>query len=176
MLVGDIIDLNGERWLVTRANENLNTAMAERSSAVGITTTVLDLDADDKGLCVVVCNPVADWPSVMLPPKRGCELVSVEWGATRLTPIQDWVKLDPFQIGGLVYINPALSLGFKDRLTAIFRVRSNGVRVSKPFEIPRFFESFSNKQARHVQKVVVQPEPVRPSLYTVITDKDDDEL
>jgi hypothetical protein len=177
MDIGDIISLNNERWLVTRVNESLSTALAERYTHVGIQTTVMDLDADNTGVCTVVCNPVLNWPSVQIPSKRGCELVSIEWGATHLEPIRDWVKLDPFQIGGLVYLNPELSLGFRDRLTAVFRVRARGQNISAPFEIPRFFESYTTRQVRQAQKVEVALEQKRtPALYNALIDDQDDEL
>jgi hypothetical protein len=55
-------------------------------------------------------------------------------GVTPLIPLEHWVKLDEFQMGGSLYLSPSLNLQYGARLAI---VRSDNRRYS--VDIPRDF-------------------------------------
>lgn len=86
------------------------------------------------------------------------------WGSpTALIKLQDWVKLDDFQIGGALYLNPQLNLGYGDRLVGMF-LDSLGRRAVLPINIPKNFRPLANKVLPNASKVVEQ-KVVVPTLF-----------
>lgn len=173
MEVGDLIQWQDKIWLVRKIDEAVATSFLEDSEG---NRAVLDQDGDNTGLCQVLCNPVRDWPSAPLPFTRRTRLIDVYRGRGRLLKLQDWMKLDEFQIGGSLLLNPALALGFGDRLVAVYAFFGSDRITSYPITIPRNFASLNTKtQAQHLQQVSAPPVPVvPPNMFDLITGEDDE--
>jgi hypothetical protein len=127
MDIGDLFQIPGDErlWLVRKIDRSTNTAFTVSNTGEQSTWY---LEEDHKHLC----NVTIDWPSVTLPPRRG-RLIQVCVGATPLTPIEHWVKLDEFQMGGSLYLNPELALSFGARLTIVSDKRRYTVDVGRDF-------------------------------------------
>jgi len=132
---GDLIQWRGQLWLVRKVDRELVTAVVESADR---RTEVLPSDADQTGACEVWCSPPREWPSAALPFCSLTRLGHVWRARTELTRLQDWVKLDDFQIGGALYLNPELRLGYGDRLTVVY-LGSRDRRTARSVEIPRHF-------------------------------------
>jgi hypothetical protein len=146
---GDLVRWKDQVWLVRKVEHGLATAIVESADR---STAVLPSDADKTGECLVWQRPALDWPSAPLP-FRGTRLVGVRRVQTDLVRLVDWVKLDDFQIGGALYLNPMLDLQYGERLIVIYcGLRAREVQL--PVEIPRNFLPLPRKQA------ALQPEPV----------------
>lgn len=151
---GDLIRWRGQVWLVRKVDPDLATAVVEADRNM----EVIPSDADSTGDCQVWCKPSQQWPSVRLPFLAGAiRLVRVRRGWDTLRRFIDWVKLDDFQIGGALYLNPALNLGFGDRLVAVYEDPSGDV-IAVPIDIPRNFTPLPER--RQVVSEVVPPAPV----------------
>ncbi len=132
---GDLLRWRDQVWLVRKIDRELVTAVVESQCRH---YEVIPSDLDQAEACEVWCQPAQQWPSAALPFKSGASrLLSVRHGTTVLQRFAQWVKLDDFQIGGALYLNPELNLGYSDRLTAFF----SGPRglIALPVEIPRNF-------------------------------------
>lgn len=164
MQVGDLITYQGILWLVRKMDDNLATAFLE--SSAGSTVTVgYEIEH------TVECNPLVSWPYAQLPSKRLGRLKSVHKGYQTLVPLVDWVKIDDFQIGGLIYLNPALNLGFGDRLIVCYVNRPDSREVRASVDIPRMFKPMAAKlQAK--KTAIVEPTP-EPTVYSRLMDDDD---
>lgn len=174
MDVGDFFHWQGRTWLVRRVDEGSVTAYAEDADGVSL---VADLHQESNPDIRVICNPLRDWPSVMLPVKSRARLAGVLNGSTPLVRFQDWVKIDEFQMGGLLFLNPALNLGFRDRLVAVYSLAGNSRTLRVPVDLPRDFSSLEQKMVRfNAQPPPPPPQPpARPTIYDAVL-SDDDEL
>jgi hypothetical protein len=169
MDVGTILEGQSTIWLVRKIEPSLRTAIIESQDgrqtwAIGFEEISGTKDyqvtalpnpgrgpvhqgAVDVGTYHVLANPVRDWPSVTIKPIRRGRLVEVRRaslsGETPLRRFLDWVKLDEFQVGGSLYLNPDLDLAFRDRLILLYEGR---LRV--PADIPRDFVPTHEKQSR----------------------------
>lgn len=173
MEVGDLILWQDKTWLVRKIDEAVSTSFVEDISG---SSAVLDQDGDTIGLCTVICSPARDWFSVMLPVKSRSRLSQVWNGSTMLTRFQDWVRVDEFQLGGQLLLNPALNLGYGDRITAVFSILGSRIRVDhSPIDIPRHFSSMTSKIARLNAPPPKEPEPpqLTPTFYDALTAEDD---
>jgi hypothetical protein len=159
--------------LVRRVERAMNTAIIE--SADGRTETVA-ATADREGEAALWSRPARDWPSAALPLRGGGRLVAVRRGPAGLRRLLEWVKLDDFQIGGALYLNPELRLSFGDRLTAVYSASASSTRLTAlPIEIPRNFSPLAVKQAA-VAAATIQPEVKKPeppkTLFSLLKEDD----
>jgi hypothetical protein len=140
MELGDILLLGSTQWFVYKIDSSTKTAFI---SSQHNKNSILGFEED----CKIVSNPIRDWPFVVLPPKKGV-LGSIYRATTKglvtLSWVVDWVKIEDFQEGGALYLNPELKLGYGDRI-----VRSNrygGVDHTCSVEIPRDFKILKRKK------------------------------
>lgn len=159
---GDLIRWREQVWLVRKVDSALSAAVVE---AADRSTEILSSEAVHSESAAVWCRPAQEWPAVGLPFRPGVsrlmELQSCASGSL-LVRLRDWVKLDDFQLGGALYLNPELNLGFGDRLAGMF-VDPMGRRVVLPINIPKNFQVFVNKVPVSVEPTV--QEPVVPALF-----------
>lgn len=145
MDVGDIIRWQSKLWLVHKIDPSTATAFIESQDNEN---EILGTEED----CSVICNPPRHWPAVLLPTKKG-SLIRVERasprGAIPLAWLLDWVKISEFQMGGALFLNPKLKLGFRDRLLC---QNNYGHNRQYPVEIPRDFQPLSKKIVKVAQK------------------------
>ena len=136
MIVGDLLDWHDKRWLVRKIDPQTQTAYLESQ----------DLEtaycfAEEK--IRVICNPVLEWPVVTIPHKLQGRLLKVERASfpqnVPLVRFVDWVKMDELQIGGSLFLSPALKLGYRDRLVAVYE------KGRLPIEIPRLYSPVAAK-------------------------------
>lgn len=177
MEVGDLIQWRDRVWIVRKIDETVATAFIEDADGH---ISVMDQDGDNTGECSMLCNPVRDWPSAPLPFKSRSRLVEVYRGTEPLVKFQDWLKLDEFQIGGSLLLNPALSLGFGDRLIVVHTFYGSNTVTRSPVSIPRNFSSLAYKtQVLQAQIAATPPPPPpvvprKPNMFDLITDDDAD--
>lgn len=107
----------------------------------------MDLDVKAPDTCRVLGNPLTDWPFVVAKPKRSLgRLVSVS-RTTRaqevlLQPLIDWVVQDTRQIGGTIFLSPALRLRVGEVLVAAYEKGRMNI------DIPRNFGTTQERVAR----------------------------
>ena len=161
MDVGDLLKVEGGFWVVRRVEPSLGKAVVEDQDAM--------CQWQDFGALVKLkrlCNPVLDWPSATMPSGRHDRLLTVLRDGELLIRFKDWFRVDEFQMGGLLYLNPALGMGFRDRLTVTY---ADGVSAS--VNIPKVFRPASALPA----PVVVVPKPPPVSLLDRLLLEGDDE-
>lgn len=168
MQIGDLIQWRESEtepyrlWLVSKIDANLNTALlvSERHRR-----RVLGLEAE----VLVVCRPVSDWHQVTLPLKRG-RISRLMFGPTELLWLHEWVKMDEFQMGGVVYINPTVGLRYGQKLT-VFRDRGASIVVP----VPRLLSTGKQKEAARVAAEEAEREPPPPAegIYGILRQDDD---
>lgn len=164
MEAGDLIQWRGQVWLVRKVDRELATAVVETARNM----EVIASDADSTGVCQVWCTPPRQWPSVSLPLRpRPSRLVQVLQTGRALERFTEWVRLDAFQNGGALYLNPILNLHYGDRLTAIF-AEPSGSFVALPLQIPR---NFSPLPQRRPPRAPVRDDPTEPSFEPKTTPK-----
>jgi hypothetical protein len=162
MELGDVIDWNGKHWLVRKIEPATATAFLESAEheldILGVEET-----------CPILCNPLRDWPSLILPPRPG-RILSVQRGLTSIPWLHGWVKMEEFQMGGRLYLSPDLQLRLGHRLTIERNDRRNF-----SVDIPRDFYSVRVKQARvpKVAKQAATPPPVTSSFFAGILEDDE---
>ena len=167
MDVGDLLEWEGEFWVVRKVEPDLRTVMVEDQDAA---CQWLDFDALTK--FTRLCNPARDWPAVTLPSGRHGRL----WAVMRadladphlLARFRDWFRFDEFQMGGALYLNPALGLGFRDRLTVTY---ADGVCAS--VDIPRVFKPTRQTLITAPAPLAPKPPPV-PLLIRLLLEDDDE--
>jgi hypothetical protein len=175
MDVGDLVRWQDKLWIVRKIDEAVATSFLESEDGA---TDVMDQDGDIAGLCQVVCNPVRDWPSAPLPSKRSARLTGVSFSGRPLVRFRDWVKLDEFQIGGVLLLNPELRFGYRDRLTVTYEMSGSGRTSGFPVEIPRNFASLGIKQRRHERQQALNappPPPKPPTVFDLLREEKDDD-
>lgn len=169
MDVGDLLERHGKFWVVRKVEPALRTAFVEDQD-----TLMHHVDQDSMSNLTRLCNPTLDWPTATLPQVRHGRLVTVIRADLAdpqlLIRFKDWVRSDEFQIGGALYLNPALGLGFRDRLIATY---ADGVCVS--VDIPKNFQSLKAKAARLTPPAPVAPKPPPVSLLDRLLEEGDDE-
>jgi hypothetical protein len=84
--------------------------------------------------------------------------------------LKDWVRMGVFQIGGALYLNPALGLGFRDRLIVTYQ---DGGTAS--VDIPRDFQPLKVKTARLTPQPAPKPKTPPVSLFGRLLADGDDE-
>jgi hypothetical protein len=155
MNIGDLLEGHGAVWLVRKIDPALKTGFLE--AADGRLQVVGFEEIETSGFRHL-CNASQEWPSAPLPQRRG-RIVSVQRASTRnaapLERFRDWVKLDDYQIGGSLYLNPELHLVYRDRLIVSYPSGDRKPDIRLPVEIPRDFVSLKAKAAR-------QPPPAKP--------------
>lgn len=155
MDIGDLLEGNGSVWLVRKVDPDLKTGFLESPDGQ---LQVLGFEELETAGFKRWCNPTLDWPAAPLPQRRG-RITTVQRASVRnpdpLGRLRDWVKLDDFQMGGVLYLNPALGLVYRDRLIVTYSVGGSKPDVRLPVEIPRDFVSRKAKVAR-------QPPPAKP--------------
>jgi hypothetical protein len=164
--VGDLIQWQSKRWLVYKVDPDTATAFVESQDNE---RQILGTEAD----CPVLCNPPNDWPGVTIPPRKG-RLLRIQraalTGPVSLSWLFDWAKMDEFQMGGTLYLNPELYLEYGDRL--ILCQRNNaGTQLSFPVEIPRDFQPFSQKKKARDQ--IAMEKRATADLYDHVRNDDD---
>jgi hypothetical protein len=169
---GDLIRWRGQVWLVRKVDVGLATAVVEAERNM----EVIASDADSTPECEVWCKPAQQWPSAALPFRaRSSRLVSVQRAGATLNRFVDWVKLDDFQIGGALYLNPQLRLAYGDRLTVIFSDPA-GSLMTLPIDIPRnFLPSRERRPSVPISQVVLEEPPTakqRPGLFARLKGKE----
>lgn len=170
MNIGDLIEWDGKAWVVRKIDTALATAFLESSTG---DTAVVSTDFKGAGS---LGSPPQDWPAAQLPSKRLGRLVSVSTPTRVLGKLTEWLKLDEFQIGGCLYLNPSLNLGYRDRLVAAYR-NPTGKLVSVPIEIPRNFVSATVKEEQARKAALPLPSPPRePTIYDRILEDSDEFL
>jgi len=169
MDVGDLLEGQGKFWLVRKVEPALRTAFVEDQA-----THVQQLSFDTLEGFTRLCNPTLDWPTATLPQVRHGRLVTVIRADLAdpqlLARFKDWVRMDEFQIGGALYLNPELRLGFRDRLLVTYQ---DGTCAS--VDIPRDFHPLKEKAARLTPTAPVAPKPPPVSLLDRLLDEGDDE-
>lgn len=161
MEVGDLIRWKSKLWLVKRIDTGTATAFLESE------THDRDiLGTDDP--CEFLCNPARDWPSVTLPLRRG-KVVGVGRGVTPFMWLHDWVKMEEFQMGGKVFLNPKLRLSYGHRLTV-----TKDDQLSTSVDIPRDFHPAALKAARAVKAAPPPPKREQQAYFDRLLEDDDD--
>jgi hypothetical protein len=168
MEVGDLVRWKSLLWFVHKIDATTGTAILESEQHTTESLGAVDGEAEALG-AEILCNPTRDWPFVTLTNRPG-RLVSVHNGSQPLAWLVDWVKVDPFQMGGALFVNSTLGLGFRDRLT----LTNNGGR-SFPVNIPRGFLSSSQRRPSRgpQQSTTAQPAPKIGNLYSHLLTDDD---
>ncbi len=131
MKLGDLVDYEGQRWVVHR--ERPDGATVVLLNARGQAREVPGGLAD----CVVVANPTTEWPCLTVRDNpRGMFLVEVTRATTgaRLVPYVDWILSDPTRAGGMMFVRPDLGVQSAEVLLLRWRQgKASSVRVPVPF-------------------------------------------
>jgi len=153
---GDLIQRQSKLWLVHKIDPATDTAFIESQDRE---KQILGVEAD----CPIPCNPLRDWPAITTPPRKG-RLLEVHrpssGGVVILKWLLDWAKIDEFQIGGTLYLNPELRLGFGDQLILRYQVFTR--EVNFPIKVPRDFQPMSQKR---IVRERPPPERTSANLY-----------
>lgn len=165
MNIGDLIEWDGKLWVVRKIDTSVATAFLE--SSTGETAVV---GSAFKG-AIAVGSPPMDWPAAQLVTKRLGRLVEVRSPSRTLAKLAEWLKVDEFQIGGALYLNPSLNLGYRDRLIAVYRL-PDGRTQTFPIEIPRNFVAAKVKEERRAAASV--PPPREQTLFEKLLEDDED--
>jgi len=143
--LGVLLEWEQKLWLVYKIDSETATAFVESQDHE---REILGFDTD----CTVLCNPILDWPSVTLLPRIGhvIQVRKADAKSTLLVWLKDWVKIDNFQMGGALFLNPELRLGYGDRLVLDHDVY--GYKTQFPVDLPRDFLSFEQKRAKETEQ------------------------
>ncbi len=175
MNLGDLIDWNGERWLVHKIERTTKSAIViDRKGLKEVVAQ--DLDEANADACKVLGNPTSDWPFVTIPPKERCSrvesvIIPSLSGDRVLNAFDDWVRLDPFQIGGPLFLNPGLNLRIGDNVVVCFASKPRPIRIN--VRITGAFRSATERAARAAKEQMQAPRTVYDRLLG--DDFDDDE-
>lgn len=139
MKAGDLIEWENARWLVHKVERATKSVII--ISSLGQRDFIpQDLDETEPANCKIVCNPATDWPFVTLNPSHKFgKLLTVKHPGTGptgeglLIPFCDWIRIDPFQSGGPLFLNPELRLGFGHTLLFVFEHGQISFRIPKGF-------------------------------------------
>jgi len=160
---GDLLRWQSKVWLVRKIDPATQTAFVESQDHE---QQILGTESD----CPIVCNPTLDWPAVTLPSRKGtldALLMPTPSGPVPLRWLLDWVKIDEFQMGGSLYLNPVFSLRYGDRLVLRLSRPGRTRLVEFPIDIPRDFQPLNDKQkvikAREDAKAAKAA--TKPNLY-----------
>jgi len=143
--VGDLVIWSGARWLVKSIERQTKSAVLsppDNHPTQRPEVVAMNLDVTSPKACVVVGNPLTDWPFVVAKPKRTLgRLVSV-LRPTRdrevlLQPLIDWVIQDTRQIGGSIFLNPALRLRIGEVLVAVYEKGRMNIDIHRNFGTTR---------------------------------------
>lgn len=113
--VGDLVDFQGARWLVSTRNRSVRTVILRQLD--GTATEV----ADDDSACRVIANLPTAWPFVTIPKKASPieDIHITRQGRTmRVEPMVAWAPQDPLHNGGVLYFHPKLNLRTGEVLVA----------------------------------------------------------
>ena len=137
MRAGDIIEWRKARWLVHKLERATNSVIV--IDAAGQRDFLAqDLDETEPENCKVICNPATDWPFLTLPTGRNFRnlravLFPEATGDRQLVPLVDWMRPDPFQQGGPLFLNPELQLGFGHVIILGYEATRTTLRIAKGF-------------------------------------------
>lgn len=140
MKAGDLIEWEKARWLVHKVERATNSVIV--IDAAGQRDFLAqDLDETEPENCKVVCNPATDWPFLTLPTGRNYRKLQTvifpdaleTTGERQLIPLVDWMRPDPFQQGGPLFLNPELQLGFGHVIVLCYETGRTTLRIAKGF-------------------------------------------
>lgn len=164
MEVGDLLELDGLRWLVVSFDNS-----TKLSLSVTIQGTRREIPDDQEGM-VIVANPSKAWNLLIAPIKAGAGpfaklVIPGFMGRPErvLTPWVDWIQGDPTREGGSIFVHPSISLRNGDVLVATHRSGSL-LRI----QIPRTFGTIAQRKAR-----LAKPPPEPVNRFTHILDDDE---
>lgn len=162
MIVGDLVEHEGRRWMVLRYDPAIRIGYLLSSEG-----TRKEAPEED---CRVVVNPVKSWPTLAAPTKSGAgpfvKLMVPGLPGRQdfvLEPWIDWIQSDPAREGGSLFVSPESRLLPGVVLIATHR---NGALVR--LKVPRTFGTVEQKQAAATR---VPPEPANRFSHIL----DDDE-
>ena len=168
---GDLIDWNGERWLVQKTERATKSSILINIRGVReVIPQTLDETAPDT--CKVIGNPTTEWPFVILQmTNRHGRMgdVFLPEGETRrcLIPFYDWIRIDPLQIGGALFLNPALGIGNGHIL--LIKCQRGELNI----RIPKSFGSTNQRMERAAAEAMAAPRTVYDRLLGDDFDEDD---
>ena len=168
MNIGDLLRWNDKLWVVKKIDSDLATGFLESQDGERAMT-------EGEPTAELVAHPPREWPALQLPLKKG-RLVDISYHGRPLQRFADWLKLDDLQVGGALYLNPTLGLGFGDRLTATYQ--HLGGRLERvPVAVPRHFrpmavklQELAEKAESTVSMTPLTPTPREPSFLDFLKD------
>jgi len=137
MNIGDVILYASKWWLVYKTNPALASASIQ---SIDKEVDVIGFDTPHQ----VICNPIRQWPYITLPLRKGV-IIDISILGESLKRLIDWAKIDDFQVGGSIYLNPLLKLRYKDRLVVTLK-KSDGYIETISIDTPRSFKVFGKKK------------------------------
>lgn len=154
MDVGDLIELESERWMVESRNPLSKTVKLSRG-VLGESKEIAEDDASVK----VVANPAKDWPFIPgnTKPRHGrikAVLITRQKITYELEFLIDWVPSNFHRPGGPVFFRPELKLRIGEVLIA---VHADDVRTRMAVT-----RSFATVAARQVRDAATR---LPPSIY-----------
>lgn len=165
MIIGDLIAYDNKTWIV-RKIDSLGAALIEATD--GAFATV----GEEFQGCQIIAKPLTEWPSILCP-IRVSRLVEIRSPSRTLVRLEEWLKLDEFQMGGALYFNPSLGLRYRDRLVGVFQSAS-GKAYTVPLNIPIDFLSLASRQAKLEAARVVKTVKTGPkTLFDFMLEDDD---
>lgn len=152
MRVGDLVEWQNQRWLVRSTDREMRMARM-----VDVRDTVVDIPDDlPVSECHVLDHPSETWPFITLAarPKMGrldhLERPSLRGDPGILQAFYDWVVSDSLQVGGAVFLNPAIGLRIGDVLVAVYEKGRARVSVTAEFGTAR--QRQANAAPKDIQK------------------------
>jgi len=164
MKVGDLVEHEGQRWLVIKYDREVRVVQAVNASG-----TRKEL-ADDSPDCQVIVNVPESWPTLAAPTKSGAGpfvrlvIPALPGREDRvLEPWVSWIQADPIREGGSVFISPAAGL-----LPGVVLIATHRNGALTRIQVPRTYATMAQKQA-----AAARP-PVEPhNRFRHILDDDD---
>lgn len=166
MLTGDLIEWAGQRWFVRSIERATHSAIIVSPTGEA---EVIDqnLEQAQPEECKVHCNPPSQWPFLTVMPKARSGLLRAihlpRLGEGPLAVFVDWVRPDNLQIGGSVFFNPALQLGWGDALVFVYDKSKFSVRVPRGF----------GTQVQRIEKAAPTPPPEPKTTMELLLEDDD---
>lgn len=174
MKAGDLIDWSGTRWLVWKFERaTLSAILISVDDASEVIP--IDLDEKDPAACKIIANPAEQWPFLTLSTtSQFGRLTKVILPVTLdrervLAPFVDWVRPDSYQMGGALFLNPALQLGLGHVIVAEYQ---KGKRVT--IRVPKNFGTSVERVAKNTPSPVEEVRTAYDRLLSGDFDDDDD--
>lgn len=161
MKTGDLIELDGKRYVVGQYRRDVKSYMIY--DAAGLGREVAD-DIPHN----VIAHPPTTWPFVVAKehPKHGAVTrINIPSRSQELTPLEDWVASTPGRAGGSIFLNPSLGLRYGDTVNITLR-SGKACRVT-------IHRGFATVPQRIAQAAAKPKEP--KNVFDHLLDGDDDE-